>query len=151
MLWLLRHADAAEALEGQDDADRPLTDRGRRQAQDVGEALKRLGVPLDACVSSPRLRALDTAKLVCEPLGLDIQIAPELRGGPFDAEGLAAAHGEHVLLVGHEPDFSLAIHDLTGAHVRMKKAALAAVDRGELMAFLRPKDLAAMAGAPTTG
>lgn len=146
MLWLLRHADAADALDGQDDADRPLTDKGRRQSQAVGRALRRMGVAFDACVASPRLRALDTAKLVCEPLGLDIQIAPELRGGPFDAEGLAAAHGEEVLLVGHEPDFSLAVHDLTGAHVRMKKAGIAVVDRGELMALLRPRDLALMAG-----
>lgn len=147
MLWLLRHADAAPAEDGQDDADRPLTDKGRRQSEQAGRALERLGVKLDACLASPRLRALDTAKLVCEPLGVSIEIAPELRGGPFDAQGLAAAHGEHVLLVGHEPDFSLAVHDLTGAHVRLKKAGLAAVDRGELCALLRPRELAAIAGA----
>lgn len=146
MLWLLRHADAADAHDGQDDADRPLTDKGRRQSEAVGRALRRMGVTFDACVASPRLRAVDTAKLVCEPLGLDVQIAPELRGGPFDAEGLAATYGQEVLLVGHEPDFSLVVHDLTGAHVRMKKAGLAVIDRGELMALLRPRDLALAAG-----
>jgi phosphohistidine phosphatase len=145
MLWLLRHADAADALPGQDDADRPLTDKGRRQAQAVGRALARMGVALDGCLSSPRLRALDTAKLACEPLGVSIELADELRGGPFDPERLAAGRGDHVLLVGHEPDFSIAVHDLTGAQVRMKKAGLAAVDRGELCLLLRPRELQAIA------
>ena len=57
------------------------------------------------------------------------------------ADGL----GDHVMLVGHEPDFSLALHRMTGAQVRMKKAGLAAVDRGELKVLLRPSELQALA------
>ncbi len=143
MLWLLRHADA---LDGHPDEDRPLSETGRRQAAAAGTALAKLGVRFDACLTSPRLRAVDTAKLACEPIGLDVHVTPELRGGPFDPEALAAGWGEEVLLVGHEPDFSLVVHDLTGAHVRLKKGGLAAIDRGELMLLMRPAELAAIAG-----
>jgi phosphohistidine phosphatase len=143
MLWLLRHADA---LDGQPDEDRPLSEKGRRQASTAGAALAKLGVKLDACLSSPRLRAVDTAKLACEPLGLDVHVVPELGGGSFDPEAVAAGWGSDVLLVGHEPDFSRAIHDLTGARVRLKKAGLAAIDRRELIVLMRPAELAAIAG-----
>ena len=68
-----------------------------------------------------------------------------LRGGPFDPVDVAAGHGESVLLVGHDPDFSLAIHDATGAQVRMPKSGLAAIDRGELKLLLRPQELQALA------
>jgi phosphohistidine phosphatase len=68
-----------------------------------------------------------------------------LAGGPFDAESLAAPYGEEVLLVGHDPDFSMAVHALTGAQVRMKKGGLAAINKGELVLLLRPAELALMA------
>lgn len=143
MLWLLRHADA---LDGHPDEDRPLSDKGRRQAAAAGAAFAKLGVGFDACLASPRLRALDTATLACAPLGLDVHVAPGLRGGPFDPEEVVAGWGEEILLVGHEPDFSLAVHDLTGAQVRLKKGGLAVIDRGELILLLRPAELAAIAG-----
>ena len=68
-----------------------------------------------------------------------------MRGGPFDPVDVAAGHGESVLLVGHEPDFSMAVHDATGAQVRMPKSGLAAIDRGELKLLLRPDELAKLA------
>jgi phosphohistidine phosphatase len=146
MLWLMRHADAAPAAEGQSDADRPLTEKGREQARTAGAALAVLGVQLDACLSSPRVRALDTATLVCAQLGVDVHVTPELSGGDFDPERVADGFGEHVLLVGHNPDFARAVHALTGARVRFRKGALAAVADRELHAFLRPADLRAIAG-----
>jgi phosphohistidine phosphatase len=75
-----------------------------------------------------------------------VQLEPQLAGGPFDAEGLASGLGDDVLLVGHDPDFSMAVHELTGAQVRMKKGGLAAVDRGELKVLLRPRELRELAG-----
>ena len=143
MLWLLRHGDAAD---GSPDAERPLTKKGERQARAVGEALKALGVELDACLTSPKLRAAETARLACEPLGVDPRQEPKLAGGPFDAEALAAGLGDDVLLVGHDPDFSMAVHSLTGAQVRMKKGGLAGIEKGELMVLLRPVELEALAG-----
>ena len=142
MIWLLRHG---EAEDGSPDAERELTEKGKRQSRAAGAALQKLGVSLDACLSSPKTRAADTAKLACEPLGVDVQLEPKLAGGPFDADELAAGLGDHVLLVGHDPDFSAAVHSLTGAQVRMKKGGLAGVDKGELKVLLRPADLEAMA------
>ena len=141
MIWLLRHGDAAD---GSPDAERPLTEKGERQARWAGEALKNLGVKIDACLSSPKVRAAETARLACEPLGVEVQLEPKLAGGPFHAEELAAGLGD-VLLVGHDPDFSSAVHGMTGAQVRMKKGGMAAVDTGELMALLRPAELEAIA------
>jgi phosphohistidine phosphatase len=138
VIWLLRHGDAAD---GSPDAERPLTDKGREQSRMAGAALKALGVELDACLSSPKVRAADTARLACAPLGLEPQLEPKLAGGPFDAEALAAGLGDDVLLVGHDPDFSMAVHSLTGAQVRLKKGGLAAVERGELKVLLRPVEL----------
>ena len=142
MIWLLRHGDAED---GSPDAERPLTDKGREQSRAAGAALKALGVELDACLTSPKVRAAETARIACEQLGdVEPQLEPKLAGGPFDAEALAAGLGDNVLLVGHDPDFSAAVHSLTGAQVRMKKGGLAGVDRGELMTLLRPRDLKAM-------
>ncbi len=141
MIWLLRHGQAED---GSPDAERPLTDKGEHQSRMAGEALKALGVGIDACLASPKVRAADTAKLACEPLGVEVQLEPKLAGGPFDPEALAAGL-EEVLLVGHDPDFSMAVHSATGAQVRMKKGGLAGVDRGELKVLLRPDELEAIA------
>jgi phosphohistidine phosphatase len=143
VLWLLRHGDAAD---GSPDAERPLTKKGERQSRAAGLALKRLGIEIDACLTSPKVRAAQTAKLACESLGVEPQLEPKLSGGPFDGEALAAGLGGDVLLVGHDPDFSMAVHDLTGAQVRMKKGGLAGVEKGELKTLLRPDELAAIAG-----
>jgi phosphohistidine phosphatase len=143
VLWLLRHGDAAD---GSPDAERPLTKKGEKQSRNAGQALAAIGVKLDACLTSPKVRAADTARLACEPFGIEPQLEPKLAGGPFDAEALAAGLGENVLLVGHDPDFSMALHDLTGAQARMKKGGLAGVEKGEIKVLLRPDELAAMAG-----
>ena len=142
MIWLLRHGDAED---GSPDSERPLTEKGREQARAVGAALKALGVEIDACLTSPKVRAADTARLACEPLGVEPELEPKLAGGPFDAEALAAGLGDEVLLVGHDPDFSMAVHALTGAQVRMKKGGLAGVEKGELMVLLRPRELRRLA------
>ena len=143
MIWLLRHGDAAD---GTPDADRPLTDKGREQSRVAGAALSRLGIPIDACLTSPKLRALDTARLACAELGVEPQTDPRLAGGPFDPKELAAGMGENVLLVGHEPDFSDAVGDLTGARVSLKKGGVAGADGDELRVLLRPKELRRIAG-----
>jgi phosphohistidine phosphatase len=139
VLWLLRHGDAED---GSPDAERPLSDKGREQARAVGTALKALGVELDACLTSPKVRAADMARIVCGQLGgVEPQLEPKLSGGPFDPQALAAGLGDEVLLVGHDPDFSMAVHSLTGAQVRLRKGGLAGIERGELAVLLRPSEL----------
>ncbi len=143
MIWLLRHAAAED---GSPDAARRLTEEGEQQAEAAGRGLAAIGLKLDACLASPKVRAIDTARIACAHLAADPREEPRLSGGPFDPEDLVLGLGDEVLLVGHEPDFSLAIHRATGAQVRMPKAGVAAIDRGELKVLLRPGDLAALAG-----
>ena len=141
----MRHA---EAEDGSPDAERRLTSAGEEQARAAGAALARLGVEVDGCAASPKVRARDTATLVCEALGIELVEDERLAGGPFDPDEVASELGERVLLVGHDPDFSMALHRMTGAQVRMSKSGVAAVDRGELKVLLRPQELGALARAP---
>jgi phosphohistidine phosphatase len=143
VIWLLRHGDA-EAGEGKPDADRELTEKGERQSRDAGKALNALGVQLDVCLTSPRVRARRTAELACEVLGAPVEDDKRLSGGDFDPLEVAAGRGE-VMLVGHEPDFSQAVALATGSRVKMKKGGIAAIDDHILHALLRPKDLKAIA------
>ena len=87
-------------------------------------------------------------RLACEALGVEIRLEPALSGEPFDVAELTAGL-EHVLLVGHDPSFSMTLHDLTGAQARMAKGGLAAIKKGELVVLLRPTELAAIAGPRT--
>jgi phosphohistidine phosphatase len=138
VIYLLRHGEAEDG-DG-DDAARRLTEKGERQARNAGLALKELGVGIEACLASPKVRAYDTARLACAALGVEVEVTEALRGGPFDALDLAAGRGE-VLLVGHEPDFSAEVGRLTGADVALKKGGIAVVDGSTLVALWRPKEL----------
>jgi phosphohistidine phosphatase len=143
LIWLLRHGDASD--DAPDDASRRLTAKGERQAEAAGLALAALGSKLDACLTSPKLRARDTARIACEPLGLAVTETEALRGGDFDPLELAAGHG-NVLLVGHEPDFSRAVEAVTGGRVKIKKGGLAAIEGETLIALLRPAQVRRIAG-----
>jgi phosphohistidine phosphatase len=142
LIYLLRHGDAEKATA--DDDERQLTPKGERQSRAAGQALKAMGAEIDACLTSPKVRAADTARLACEALSLEPEPAEELRGGPFDSISLAAGRGD-VLLVGHEPDFSDEVARLTGGKVKLRKGGLAIVEGSTLLALLRPGDLAAFA------
>ena len=152
-LWLLRHAEAVPH-DSKPDFDRELTARGQRQSAAAGAALARLGVELDACYSSPLVRARETAELTCEALG----VTPDLReavGKGFDTgvvRELLAEHdeGARVLIVGHNPSFEQVVLDLCGGRVDFKKGAAAALRvtggvRGELLVLLRPRELETIA------
>lgn len=141
MIYLLRHGDAEEGTG--DDAARRLTPKGERQARAAGEALRAVGAKIDACLTSPKVRAADTARLACEGLGVEPEIAEELRGGRFDSLALTGGRGD-ALLVGHEPDFSSEVARLTGANVKFRKGGVAIVDGNTLVALLRPRDLGAI-------
>ena len=136
VIWFLRHGDAED---GEPDWERRLTDKGRRQASAAGAALAALGVEPELCISSPRVRARETAELACAELGTEVTLDERLAGGRFDPLELAAGVSD-VLLVGHEPDFSAAVAELTGARVDMKKGGLAAVDDATLLVLLRPRE-----------
>jgi phosphohistidine phosphatase len=133
-LFFVRHADAGDPAEWTGgDSERPLSTEGRRQATGLGSHLRALGVTPDAVITSPRIRAADTARLVGEPLGCEATTDTRLAGG-FDADGLAGVLGQldggvrRVFLVGHDPDFSSLVSWLAGAPVSLGKGALARID-----------------------
>jgi phosphohistidine phosphatase len=144
VIWLLRHGDAEDGA-GKPDAQRDLTEKGVRQSVAAGKALRVLGVELDVCLTSPKIRAKRTAELACESLDCPVEEDERLAGGHFDPLEVAAGRGE-VMLVGHEPDFSDAVALVTGSRVKMKKGGIAAHDDHVLHLLLRPKDLKAIAG-----
>src|SRR5450759_4974931 len=126
-LWLLRHAEA-EPHGTRADSERRLTERGERQARLAGAALARLGVAFEAVLFGPKIRARQTAELAAEQRqpyeGELLQWHPPLAGGvglsqARDALAGGAAVG-CLLLVGHEPDLSRVIGDLTGGRVDLK-------------------------------
>lgn len=109
-LWLLRHGKA-ERYDSSEDYDRRLKKRGKRDATRMGEWLKELALLPDAVISSPATRAIMTAKIVCDAIGIDrqhIQMEKRL----YD-EGLVRVKSvladcpatfSRVLLVGHNPE-----------------------------------------------
>jgi phosphohistidine phosphatase len=152
-LWLLRHGEA-EPHDARPDDERQLTDRGRDQARAAGEALAALKVEIHLAFTSPKVRARDTALLACEPLGVE-PIEHEPLSAGFDADealALMAAAGaaQRVLVVGHEPDFSQIVHDLTGGRIDVKKGGIAGIrldgTRGELIVLLRPREIDRIGG-----
>jgi len=163
-LWLLRHGDA-EPHGTRADAQRRLTARGERQSHAAGIALARLAVPFDVVLFSPKERARQTAELAAaswsaqqraalrehSPLAVGFDVR-----GALDALARIPADAGHLLLIGHEPDLSGVVGELTGSRIDLKKGGLAMVRLegagrelvGELGLLLRPRELALIAGTP---
>lgn len=133
-LYLLRHAHAGDPAKWTgDDARRPLTAKGRGQAERLGRLLAGLGLRPDAIVSSPLARADETAAIVADALGVtvatDDRLAPGFDGLALD--GLIHDLGRPVRLVvvGHDPDLSELLAELVGTRAAsLRKGALARVD-----------------------
>jgi phosphohistidine phosphatase len=151
-LWFLRHGEA-EPHDARPDVERRLTPRGEDQSRAAGAALSALELTFQLAVTSPRVRALDTARLACESVGCEPVVHEPLSAG-FDADDALelarAGPNKRVLLVGHNPDFEQVVHDLTGARVHLKKGGIAAVrldgSRGTLLVLMRPREIARIAG-----
>jgi phosphohistidine phosphatase len=153
-LHLLRHADAGDPEKWQgDDSARPLSEKGVRQAERLGRHLKTVEFEPDAIISSPKVRALQTAEIVGRALGVSATVDERLAGS-LDPGAVAAllrdAGGPRKpVIVGHDPDFSELLAELTGApDLPMKKGAIARVDLADgitpgsgALRWLLPPDL----------
>ena len=120
-LFVVRHAEAAP---GDPDELRPLTDAGRAAARALGDRLAEHG--LDAVLSSPLLRARETAEAIARPAGLvaepDERLAP---GADADTVREAVAgRGDAVVTVGHQPDCSEIVLALSGERVSFEPGAV---------------------------
>ena len=111
-LSLVRHAEAGP---GHPDELRPLTPAGRDRAAALGAELA-AGQALDAVVTSPLLRARQTADAIAAAAGLTAEVDDRLAPGATAEDVLAAVagRGEHVAVVGHQPDCGEIAAELTG-------------------------------------
>ena len=153
-LALLRHAHAGdpEAWDRPDDL-RPLSEKGRQQAERLGRLLAAAGFVPDAVLTSPRVRARETAEIVADRLGVTVRIDPRLATfldlATVDAILDEAGMPLRAVLVGHDPDFSDLLVSLTGSPgLRMRKGSFALLDVGRPLApgsaelrWLVPPDL----------
>jgi phosphohistidine phosphatase len=132
-LCVLRHAHAGDAGTW-DEADelRPLTEKGRRQCERLGRLLAAAGFAPDAVLTSPLVRARQTAEIVAGLLGVPVGLEARL-GEMVDLAVLEeiltdAGSPGRPLIVGHDPDFSELVSELVGAPIVMRKAAFARID-----------------------
>ena len=155
-LYFLRHGQAGSRTEWQeDDSARPLTTEGKRRMKREAATMRKLVLPLDLIVSSPLIRARQTAEIVAETLGLTARLVTDSRLEPgFDPRQLKALLTAHrdasaLMLVGHEPDFSETIgHLIGGGRLDLKKGALALVELKDRASPDGPARLADPAQSP---
>jgi len=154
-IYFLRHGIAFEAGDWKgNDYDRPLTGEGRDRMAKEAKAIGKLELDLDAILTSPLVRAKETAVIVGDALKLDVK-EDERLGGDFDVTSLESLLQDHptakaLMLVGHEPSFSAVIGRLIGeARLDLKKGGLACVQvsrassiAGELLWLVPAKILA---------
>ena len=134
LLDLLRHADAGDPEAwNRPDAERPLSDKGRKQAKRLGDHLASLGFRAEAIITSPKVRAAETAELVAAKIDGTVTSDDRLAGA-LDVEVIEAILGDagdpdEAMLVGHDPDFSELLSVLcAAAGVTMRKGALARIE-----------------------
>lgn len=124
-LFLIRHAEAAP---GEPDELRPLTPAGREAARALGDRL--VGSGLEAVLSSPLLRARETAQAIARAAGLDAETDERLAPGATadDVRAAVAGRGTRVAVVGHQPDCSQIAAALSGLDPGFPPAGLAQLD-----------------------
>ena len=134
-LCFLRHGEADWPNWTKPDDERPLTERGRKEMKRVAAFLERLEFSADIILTSPLPRASQTAEIVAQRLGLKLKTEAVLAHG-FNVARLrrllGKAEADCVMVVGHEPEFSEVIKELTGGEIKLSKAgvALLEVNRG---------------------
>lgn len=123
-LYLVRHAEASWMKAGQGDFDRPLNDCGKRDAAEMGRRLKAGGILPGAILSSPALRATQTAEIIATELGFPVD-SISFAGNIYEAttanltktiQSLEDRHSS-AMLVGHNPAMTWLINHLTGGHI----------------------------------
>ena len=132
-LCLLRHAHAGDPLEwAGPDEERPLSSRGRKQAERLGRLLAEIGFAPTVILSSPKRRAMETAQIVASALDLPMRTEDGLGYGPdlADVERLLTGQGNPLrpLLVGHDPEFSEIASGVVGAPILVPKGTLIRID-----------------------
>ena len=131
-LFLVRHAKSSRDDPSLPDRERPLDDRGKRDAPKMGKRLAKRDAKVDLLVSSPAVRALTTAHLIADEIGYkrkDIVVDDRLyANSPDDLLAVIRALDnklDRVMLFGHNPEFSDLAHRLSSEIVDMPTSAVA--------------------------
>ncbi len=159
-LYFVRHG-IAEDLASSDFA-RQLTPRGDRRVKTAAAVMQALGLQPQRIYSSPRLRARQTAEHIAQALGMHVDLAESVNFG-FDLADVRRLCSDcspdaEIMFVGHNPDMSYIVSELTGVTVSMKKGGLARVDApiaeadaGELVWLVAPKVFDALGANVSAG
>jgi len=124
-LFVVRHAEAAP---GEPDALRPLTEAGRATARALAARLAAEGVEI--VVSSPLLRARETAAEIARAADVPVEVDDRLAPGatPDGVRAAAEGRGETIVAVGHQPDCSQIVFAFTGRAARFEPASFAEIE-----------------------
>lgn len=140
-LYLFRHGIAEDARPGRPDAERALTEEGKKKTAEVVKRARRAGVEPSLIISSPYKRAVETAQIAVEGFGYQREIVRTEtlvpHGSPEKVWAELREYREEtsILLAGHEPLMSrLAAYMLASPALRieMKKAAMIRIDMGSM-------------------
>jgi phosphohistidine phosphatase len=134
LLLLFRHGIAEDRVRGRPDVSRRLTPKGRRRVRAAAAGLARFAPRPDVILTSPKVRAAETAELLGKALERQPQTLAELADGPASTivRALAHRHETVVLLVGHEPSLGQTVRLLCdipihGPAITLRKAGCACV------------------------
>jgi phosphohistidine phosphatase len=126
-LYIVRHGEAEIATAAGDDAARHLTERGKRRLAEAASGMQNLGLALDAILTSPLARAVETAQIISAAYKHHPRprMVTALAGGATPSQAIAALapfdHHESVMIVGHEPQLTaITSMLLTGAADRIR-------------------------------
>lgn len=134
-LYIVRHADAVDRGPGIPEGSRYLTPKGRTLFRNTARAMVRAGASLDLILTSPLVRAVQTAEILAERMGFrgEVRVSGDLSPG-FSLPGLRRILSDlppvqEVALVGHDPDLSDLLASLLSlsAEFRLKKGAAVAL------------------------
>jgi phosphohistidine phosphatase len=160
-LYVIRHAIAEPLGKGNDFSDekRSLTDEGRDRMREIAKGLRKLGVEFDLLLTSPLVRAVQTAEIVAGAFAIakkeireTVNLVPGASTQELFAELKSQTGVESVVLVGHQPDLGLLISSIIGSaapSIQLKKGGICCVNvtetvpalRGDLVWLLTPKQL----------
>lgn len=163
-IFFMRHGVAGPAHGQIKDYDRALTDEGRSQLNLIAKAMQRLTIRPDVILTSPLVRARQTAEIIAPALDSRLETAEELQPGCTldDLQRLLRRYQhEAVMVIGHEPDFSALVARLINADERgilLKKGGMIRIDvdgrpqagRGRMVMLLTPKTMMVLAGGTPT-
>ncbi|BBL46974.1 MULTISPECIES: phosphohistidine phosphatase SixA [Metallosphaera] len=131
-ILIVRHGESEPQTEGINDQDRKLVKKGVKQMRRVANFLEEMGYEPDQVMVSPMLRAVQSAEVILDEMGLDMKaetledLLPDKDPSSL-AEKLKELQGT-ILIVGHEPHLSKLVKALTSAEVEIKRGGLAVVE-----------------------